>query len=114
EVQPWPKFGPAMAERQISELEDPAGAVWTAGRGAIKRRIRSAGDGDPSGGQAPCLFVDIGDRGVQRLQGVIGIAGEAEQLARPRVMVLVNQGGAARHHVWVVVRHVSCVWADGC
>ena len=88
EVQPWPKGWAAVAEWEIGKLEDVASAIRATSKGAIKRRISRAANRDPTGGKAPRAVIDIGDRGIQRSQLVVGIVGESERLARARVMVL--------------------------
>jgi hypothetical protein len=60
EVQPWPERRAAVAEWQIGELEDPAGAVWASGESAVKRRIRGATDRNAPGGQAPSTVIYVG------------------------------------------------------
>src|SRR5215469_6083730 len=101
EIEPWPKRGAAMAERQIRELEDPAGAVRAAGEGAVKRRIGVAANRDPSGSKAPRLIVNIRNRGVQRSQLVVGIVGETERLAGTRVVVFVYPGETCSDRVGI-------------
>jgi hypothetical protein len=60
EIQPRPKRRAAVTEWQIGELENPAGAVRTSGKCAVKRRIRSAANRDPPGSKAPRSVIDIG------------------------------------------------------
>ena len=59
-IEPWPKRRAAVAEWQIGKLENPAGAVRTSGKSAVKRRIRSAANRDPPGSKAPRSVIDIG------------------------------------------------------
>ena len=92
EIKPRPKLWAAAAEWQIGKLEDVARAVRASAEGAVKCRIGSAANRDPPGGQAPCLVIDIGHRGIQRPQLVIGIVGEPERLAGAGIMVLVYPG----------------------
>jgi len=77
-----------VAEWEIGKLEDVASAIRASGKGTIKRRVSRAANRDPTGGKAPRVVIDIGDRGIQRSQLVVGIVGEPERLARARVMVL--------------------------
>src|SRR5216683_8381385 len=91
-VQPWPEGGAAVAERQVGDFRNPAGAVRAAGECAVKRCVCGAADRHPTRRKAPGVVVDVGSRDVKAAQRVVGIVGEPERLARARVMVLVNPG----------------------
>src|SRR5262249_8161173 len=96
EIQPRPKSGRAMAERQIGELEDPSRAVRAPGEGAIKRCVSGAPNRHPPRGKAPRLVINIRSRDIQRSQLVVGIVGESEGLAGAGIVIFVNPGGTHR------------------
>src|SRR6266567_1293992 len=80
-VQPWPEGWPAMAERKVRDLGDPAAAVRASGESAVKRRIRGAAYRHPAGRKAPGVVVDIRERDVEAPQCVVRIVGEPQRPA---------------------------------
>jgi hypothetical protein len=82
-VQPRPEGWPTVTEWKVRYFRDPAGAVRASGEGAVQRRIRSAAHGEPPRRETPRVIINIGERSVQRSQGVVGIVGEPSAWLTP-------------------------------